>query len=164
MNRKLTTTGAAGLLILALAGAQGGCGSSSNGGAPTHGATKVEIQGQPGAARQCKMTLIQHEPVQRQLVATLTVTCNFPLVSAYTTLVIQGRPVGGDNTQWDNLGTPKPSSETENITLTYKVPCITALEYQSSASIDASGADGTPVHADQETTPRAYNATQCAGK
>lgn len=160
--KKPAVIGTACAALIALTGAQGGCGSSGAQSPSTHGTTNVEIQGDPASAHRCKMELVQHTPVNRQLTATLTVTCNFPLVSAYTTLVIQGRPVGADDTQWDNLSDPVSSEATSDITLTYKVPCITGLEYQSSASIDASGADGTPVHSNETTTPRVYDATQCA--
>jgi hypothetical protein len=158
-RKQITATAAAAVAIVLATGAQGGCGST--GAKPSGGGTKVQIQGDPANSHKCKLELVQHLPVDKLLTATLTVTCNFPLASAYTTLVIQGRPVGGDDTQWDNLGDPQPSSETTHITLTFRIPCITALEYQSSASIDASGADGTPVHADQTTTPRSYSASQC---
>lgn len=167
MNRNKTgITATVAAALLALTGAQGGCGSSGNSGAPTAGATKTEIQGDPASTHKCKMDLVQsNNPATKQITATLTVSCNFPLVSAYTTLVIQGRPVGGDGTQWDNLINPLSTADTTGIRLTYTTLCVTSLEYQSSASLDASGADGTPVHSDQTTTPRAYNASECiAGK
>lgn len=165
MNRKqIGITAAAAAVILALTGAQGGYRSSGGSSAPTDGATKTEIQGNPASSHVCKLKLVQQLPVAKQLTATLTVTCNFALASAYTTLVIQGRPLGGSETQWDNLSDPQTSADTSGIILTYKIPCVTSLEYQSSASIDADGYDGTPVHSDQTTTPRSYGPSECSGK
>lgn len=78
----------------------GGCGSSGASGTTAH----TTIQGDPNAAKKCKTVLDMHHPVDKQLTATFTVTCNFPIASADSSLVIQGKPVGSDNTHWERSG------------------------------------------------------------
>jgi len=153
--KKTITGAAAAVAILAATGAQGGCGSSSS-----SGTTTVQNQGAP-STKKCDLRLTSEHPVNKQLTATVSVTCNFPIAEANTSLVIQGRPIGGDNTSWDNLGDPKTTGATTNITLSYTVPCITSLEYQASTSIDALADDGAPVNATDSTAPRSYNASEC---
>lgn len=162
MKRHVVTGAAIGTIVL-LTGAQGGCGNGSSKTSSTSVATHVEVQGNPASAHKCKTTLSMPPPTRKQLVATYSVTCNFPIASASTSLVIQARPVGGDNTSWDNVDDPKVSSATSSIWLSYTVPCVTKLEYQASASIDAAGADGTPVNTSDTTTPRSYGASECSG-
>lgn len=154
MNRKAIITAAAAAALLALTGAQGGCGSSGSTGTTT-------VQGNPASAKKCKSSLIMQAPVGKLLTATYTVSCNFPVASADTSLVIQGRPIGGSNADWDNLSDPKRSSATTDISLTYTVPCITSLQYQASASIDALADDGTPFNSSDTTTPKSYGASEC---
>lgn len=146
-------------LVSLLTTTAAGCGSGSGSGGSTH----VAIQGNPVAAHKCKTVLDLHTPAAKQLTATYSVSCNFPLTSASTTLVIQGRPTGSGGTAWDNLSDPKVSEAVSSIFLTYTVPCVTSLEYQGSASIDAVGVDGTPVNTLDTTTPRSYGPSECSG-
>lgn len=136
-----------------------GCGSSGPAGGPH---TQVAIKGNPAAPDKCTIVLAMPHPVNKQLVATLTVSCNFPAESADLSLVIQGRHIGAGDTGWDNLSDPKRTVQALPATLTYTVPCITALEYQASASLDTLAPDGTPVHDDETTTPRSYDASECS--
>ncbi len=164
MKRTTITSAAAVAAVLALTGAQGGCGSSGAGGStPTGGTTQVQYQGNPASAMKCTMTLESHHPVNKQLTATLNITCNFTVASATSSLVIQGRPLGGSNADWDNVDDPKTTSSTTDISLTYTVPCVTSLEYQASANIDALADDGTPVNASDTTTPLHYSTSECSG-
>lgn len=155
----MITAGAAAAALIALTGAQGGCGSSGPTPAST---THVAEQGAP-SAKQCTITLISHHPIDKQLTATLTVSCNFPVADATTRLLIQGRPLGGNDTQWDTVIGPKESSATTGISLSVTIFCITSLDYQASASIDALADDGTPVNASDTTTPLHYSSSECNG-
>lgn len=167
MNRKLTTTGTAGLLVLALAGAQGGCGSSGGSkpkATPTSPySTRISVDGEPGATHQCQMVLKLLQPQYKQITATLDVTCNTPLMAATSSLVIQGRPLGTDNTHWDNVDDPRVSYDTD-IALTYTVPCITGIDYQASAAIDVVFTDGAEKHSTDTAGPKYYNSSECSGK
>jgi hypothetical protein len=144
-----------------LATTAAGCSSSGpeQGSAPA--TTQIQIQN-PGSSQQCTIVLDSEHPVDKRLTATMSVTCNFQVVNADSSLVIQGRPLGGNNTDWDNVDDPKPSSALPPFTLTYTVPCVTSLEYQASASIDALAEDGAPVNASETTIPRSYSASECA--
>lgn len=159
MNRKTITSVAAAIALIAATGASGGCGS--NGPSPTS-TTHTAIQGDPDAANKCKDVLDLQHPTNKQLTATYTVTCNFSVASADISLVIQGRPLGGDNTQWDNISDPKTGSSVP-ITLTYTIPCITTLEYQASGSVDVLSADGSPVSTSNTAGPESYGPSECSG-
>ena len=159
MNRKTTTTIAATAALVALTGASGGCGS--NGPAPS--TTHTSIQGNPDAADKCKTVLEMHHPVNKQLTATFTVTCNFPIASADSSLVIQGKPIGSDNTNWDNVDDPQLSQQIPPLTLTFKHNCVTGIDYEATASIDALADDGNPVNASATTTPEFYGPSECSG-
>lgn len=137
----------------------GGCGSSG----PSGSSTQVTVKGNPDATHKCKTILVMQHPVAKQLTATYTVTCNFTIASADTSLVIQGRPIGSGNTSWDNISDPRKSTATTGISLTYAVPCITSLEYQASGQFDALADDGTPATSSDTTTPRSYGASECSG-
>jgi hypothetical protein len=153
------------LATLATSAAAGGCGSDAAGkNSPTSLHTSVEIDGDPASTHKCKTELTMPHPNGRQLTATYKVTCNFPIASASTSLVIQGRPAGGDNTQWDNVDDPTISGKVPPLIITYAHNCVTGIEYQASASIDAVGVDGTPVNSIDTTTPRSYGASECSGK
>jgi hypothetical protein len=164
--KKITsiTGAAAAAAVLALTGAQGGCGSSSSGSSgPTPGATTaVAEQGAPSPLK-CTLTLISHHPVDKRLTATLTVSCNFTVASADARLSILGKPLGSDDTNWDTVVGPQESSDTEDISLSLSVLCITSLDYQASGSIDALAEDGTPVDASDATTPLHYSPSECSG-
>jgi hypothetical protein len=130
------------------------CGfDSANGGRPAPSLTTHVAEHGYGPLK-CVLTLESLHPVNKQLIATLTVSCNFPIGSGVTSLVIQGRPLGGNDTQWDDVDDPVTTVATSDISLTYTVPCITSLEYRASASIDAETEDGTPVTATDTTLPR----------
>ncbi|HEY1820388.1 MAG TPA: hypothetical protein VGG83_10695 [Trebonia sp.] len=138
------------------------CGSSG----PTpaeHVTTNISIQN-PGSAKKCTMTLRMLSPQDKQLTASLTVTCDFPVASMYTTLVIQGRPTGSGDTAWQNVDEPATTADTPPAVLTFTYNCVTGYDFQASASIDGSGADGSPFTATQTTTPRSYGASECSGK
>lgn len=154
--RVLTTLAIA--TTTALATTAGGCGS----GGPSPSTTHTTIQGNPDAANKCHTTLALLHPVDKQLTATFEVTCNFAVASADVSLVIQGRPLGSDNTSWDNLSDPTTGSSVP-ITLTYKIPCITSLEYQASGSIDALADDGSPVSTSATAGPKSYGPSECSG-
>jgi hypothetical protein len=140
-----------------LATTAAGCGSSGQSGTTTH----TTIKGDPNAAKKCNTTLTLLHPVDMQVSATYTVTCNFPVASADVRLVIQGRPLGSGNTSWDNISNPKTGSSIP-ITLTYKTLCITALEYQASGSVDALGTDGSPFSTSDTAGPKSYGPSECS--
>lgn len=152
--RHLTAPLAAAALLATTAA---GCGSSA---APRGSTTHVAIQN-PGSAYECRMTLTMGKPVQRQLTATLSVSCNFPAASAKTTLVIQGRTTGSGEGAWDNVDDPVPSILIPPVALSATAICLPGHEMQASADITGIRADGEPFHADETTTPHAYTATEC---
>jgi hypothetical protein len=157
MRRPLTFLAAAAAALCCCA-AQGGCGSSG----PAPGNTQVQVQN-PGSALQCRFVLDMGAPVERQLTATMTVSCNFPVADSTTSLVIQGKPAGSPDTDWDNVDDPVPSSQIPPVSLTYKINCVAGYDYPASASIDALAENGAPVNATETTTPRSYSASECSG-
>lgn len=152
MNRKHITIGAAAIALLAATAAQGGCGSS--------GSSKSGGNG-PGSPLACNFDTQLRAPEKGQLIATSSVTCNFPVASARTTLVIQGRKTGTDNTAWDNFDDPKPTTAVPPNHLTYAVTCIGGYDYQASADITGVSANGAPFHADETTPVVSYTTAEC---
>lgn len=159
MNRRTITSVTAAAALIALTGASGGCGSSG----ATGTSAQTTVKGDPDAADKCKTVLEMHHPVNKQLTATFTVTCNFPIASADSSLVIQGKPVGSDDTHWDNVDDPDTSQQIPPLTLTFTHNCVTGIDYQASASIDALANDGNPVSSSATTTPKSYSPSECSG-
>lgn len=158
-TRRLLIAPAAIAMVLATTAA--GCGSSG----PTHPdggyTTSIQIKGAP-STKTCRVVVTLLHPVNKQISATLTVTCNFPVATADVSLVIQGKPIGADATHWDNVDDPVTSHEIPT-TLTYVHNCVTGIDYQASASVDALADDGTPVHDTETDGPKYYLAPDCSG-
>lgn len=152
MHQKKIIGAAAAACVLALTGAQGGCGGSS--GAAGGGG------GAPGAL-QCNFDTFMQAPVKRQIVATSNVTCDFPVVTSVTTLVIQGRKTGSGDDAWDNFDDPKRTGQAPPNELTYTVTCIGGYDYQASADITGVGPNGQPFHSHETTPVVSYSAADC---
>jgi len=150
--KKTITGAAAAVAILAATGAQGGCGSSS---APK------SSSGGAGSPLVCNFDTQLGAPIHHQLTATSSVTCNFPVGTAKTTLVIQGRKTGSGETAWDNFDDPKTSGQVPPNSLTYTVTCIGGYDYQASADITGLADNGAPFHADETSPVVAYTAAEC---
>lgn len=146
-------------LPLALTGllttaAAGGCGSNSAGSSGGNG-------GAGKGALQCQFSTFLEAPVRKQLVATSSVSCDFPVVTSKTTLVIQGRRTGAGNTAWDNFGDPKSTTTPPPNQLSYTVICTGGLDYQASADITGTGPNGQAFHSHETTDTVSYTQADC---
>lgn len=148
MLRKQVGAAVAGAVIAGLSCTAGGCGSSGGG---------------PGvpSALVCNFDTFLAAPVDRQIVATSSVTCDFTVVTATTKLVIQGRKTGTGNTAWDNFSDPRVSEAIPPNSLSYHVICVGGYDYQASASITGVGPNGQPFHTDETSPVVSYTAADC---
>lgn len=159
MNRRQIALGAACLAVVALTGAQGGCGGPSSS-TPTGLHTTVSEEGPPSPLK-CTMVLTAY-PENRQITASLVVTCDFPVYSLTTRLGIEGRLPGSGAMGWQNVDDPQVSENTPPVTLTFAHNCVAGIEYQASASIDGVAANGTAFTGSSDTGPKAYPKGQCS--
>lgn len=137
-------------LVSLLATTAAGCGSS---GGSSSGSGK--------SALSCNFDTELQAPVKRQLLATSSVYCDFPVESATTTLVIQARKTGESNLHWDNVDDPKTTTGIPPNQLSYTVVCVGGLDYQASADITGIAADGKAFHADETTDVVSYTQAEC---
>lgn len=151
MNRKQIAAVLGAAVLVVLSCTAGGCGSSGGG----------SSSGGGGSSLQCTFDTYLQAPVNRQLIATSSVTCDFTVVTSTTRLVIQGRRTGSDNTAWDNFSNPRVTEALPPTSLTYKVICVGGYDYQASASIDGVGPNGQPFHANDTTPVVSYATADC---
>lgn len=145
------------LALVSLLTTAAGCGSSSGSGSGGSGGGG----GGGKSSLQCSFTTLLGAPVQRQITATSSVICNFPVVSSTTTLVIQAKPHGSANTHWDNVDHPKTTGTVPPNDLTYTVICVGGLDYQASADITGFGPNNQPFHSYETTDTVTYTQAEC---
>jgi hypothetical protein len=140
--------GAAGLVGLCCTA--GGCGSTSSG-----------ASSGVGGGLQCSFDTFMQAPVKRQITATSSVTCDFTVVTAETTLVILARKTGSGDSAWDAFYEPAQTSALPPNSLTYKVTCLGGHDYEASADITGTGPQGQPFHAHETSPVASYTAADC---
>jgi hypothetical protein len=157
MNRTLKTYVAAPLVIGALlATTAAGCGSS---GQPQGTTTHVSIQN-PGGSNVCKFVLVMNKPVDRQIIATATVTCNFEALATHTTLRFQARKTGNGEA-WQDVDDPAENLDAPPITVTATAICLPGYDMRAYATISGINSDGTTFTSDEATSGHAYTTADC---
>jgi hypothetical protein len=141
------------LALVSLLTTAAGCGSSSGSGGGGSGGGNSSLQ--------CSFTTLLEAPVHRQIAATSSVICNFPVVSSTTTLVIQAKKHGAPATAWDNYGDPKTTAVPPPNGLEYTAICVGGLDYQASADITGVGPNNQPFHSYETTDTVTYTQAEC---
>src|SRR6185503_11227707 len=90
-----------------------GCGSD---GKPNGNTTHVSIQN-PGGSDVCKFVLVMRKPAHHQIVAAVTVTCNFEALATHATLHFQGRKTNSGEA-WQDVDDPRESLVSPPVTIT----------------------------------------------
>ena len=140
-------------LVSLLATTAAGCGSTGGSGNGGSGGGK--------SAFQCTFTTYLEAPVKRQIAATSSVICNFPVVTSTTTLVIQAKKHGAPNSAWDNVDDPKTTATVPPNELAYTAICVGGLDYQASADITGVGPNNQPFHSYETTDVVTYTQAEC---
>jgi hypothetical protein len=155
MNRLRTTLTAALALGALLSTTAAGCGSSQPSGNTTH----VSIQN-PGGSDVCKFVLVMRKPAHHQIVAAVTVTCNFEALATHTTLHFQGRKTNSGD-PWQDVDDPRESLVSPPVTITADAICLPGYDMRAYATISGINPTGATFKSDEATSGHSYTASDC---